>query len=283
MYEDGTPFDGFIPDSKNSATLARLTNGKTYTFEIHAINATGSGPWSALSNAVVPNEPTAPTAAPFASWPALVARQYLDLTGQPPTSSNSTYWVTALDSGAKQKGELITSIRHGSDSSTNVDPAARLYRAFLGRAPDAGGLKFWVNRRRTGTWTLVRMADYFAASSEFKRKYGSLTNQQFVTRIYTDVLGRNASPPDVDYWTTQLDLKRRTRGSVMVGFSESSEYIRKQAEIIDASVAYAFLLGRVPSSAELNDWVVRQRAGTTPSALATELLNSAKYAIHITG
>ena len=34
---------------------------------------------------------------------------------------------------------------------------------------------------------LLGMADQFAASSEFQRKYGMLTNREFVERIYRDV------------------------------------------------------------------------------------------------
>ena len=127
------------------------------------------------------------------------------------------------------------------------------------------------------------MADSFASSNEFKRKYGTLTNRQFVTRIYTDVLGRTADQAGVDYWTKKLDTKSRTRGGVMVGFSESNEYKRKQAENTDVSVGYIFLLGRVPTAPESTDWVTRQKAGTTHVTLLGELLGSAGYATHITG
>jgi hypothetical protein len=56
----------------------------------------------------------------------------------------------------------------------------RLYRAFLLRIPDKGGLEFWIKRRRTGAWSLTRVADSFATSSEFKNRYGSLSNEAFV-------------------------------------------------------------------------------------------------------
>jgi hypothetical protein len=162
-----------------------------------------------------------------------------------------------------------------------VDPTVRLYRAFLQRTPDAGGLRYWVGRKRSGTWSITRMADQFATSSEFIRKYGTLTNRQFVTRIYTDVLERTADTAGVDYWTRQLDLRRKTRGQVMVGFSESSEYQRKQAENTDVAVASVFLLGRAPSATEVTDWVTRQKAGTPHRTLVFELLDSSAYATRI--
>ena len=224
-----------------------------------------------------------PPSAPFGSWAALVTRITLDLTGTPPTTADLTFWMGALDDGTKTKGDLVDALRTGADNTGNVDPVARLYRAFLGRTPDAGGLQFWVGRRRSGDWTLVRTADQFAASSEFIRKYGALTNRQYVTRIYTDVLGRPADQGGVDYWTRQLDLKRRSRGSVMVGFSESSEYRRKQVENTEVAVNTIFLLGRAPTASQVADWVTRQQAGTPQSVLAGELLDSQAYANHIIG
>ena len=223
----------------------------------------------------------APPSAPFGSWPGLVTRITVDLTGRAPTATDLASQAAALGTGSLTKGDLVAALRTGTDNTSNVDPVARLYRAFLGRTPDAGGLTYWVGRRRSGTWTLLRTADHFASSSEFIRRYGSLSNRQYVTRLYTDVLQRDPDRGGVDYWTRQLDLKRRSRGSVMVGFSESSEFTRKQAGNTDAAVAYVFLLGRAPSSAEVAEWVARQAGGDTTSDLADELLARDDYARHI--
>ncbi|MFN8016713.1 MAG: DUF4214 domain-containing protein [Acidimicrobiales bacterium] len=263
-----------------SQAITGLTNGTTYTFKVAATNGVGTGATSSASAAVTP---TKPPYAPFASWGALVDRIFLDLTAKAPTSSERSTWVTALSNSSKTSGDLVEALRRGTDNTTNVDPTTRLYSAFLGRTPDAGGLKFWVGRRRSGAWTLNRMADSFASSSEFTRKYGSLTNRAFVTLIYTDVLGRTADPAGVDYWTRQLDLGRRTRGAVMVGFSESNEYKTKQANKVDAAVAYIFLLGRAPTATEVTDWATARTGGTSAAALAKQLLDSAAYATHIGG
>jgi hypothetical protein len=213
----------------------------------------------------------------FATWGALVDALHLDLLGRAPTNGERNTWNLALTKGTADRGDLADALRRSTDGTAAVDPTVRLYRAFLQRTPDAGGLRYWVGRKRSGSWTLTRMADHFAASSEFLRTYGRLTNRQFVTRIYTDVLGRTADPSGVDYWTRQLDLKRRSRGSVMIGFSESTEYRRKQAETTDAAVAHIFLLGRAPTSGEVATWVARQQAGTPHEDLILEVVASAAY------
>jgi hypothetical protein len=228
-----------------------------------------------------PDPPPAPPYAPFTSWAAFVARQYQDVLGRSPTAAESSTWVGNLSTGKQTRGQLVDRLRRSSENTTNVDPTARLYRALLGRAPDPSGLKYWINRRRSGAWTLVRMADSFATSAEFKRKYGALTNRQFVTRIYTDVLGRTADPAGVTFWTKQLDTKRRTRGSVMVGFSESNEYQRKQAENTDVAVAYIFLLGRGPNVDETAAWVRQELGGAPHATLLEGILASSAYASRV--
>lgn len=230
--------------------------------------------------------------APFPTWEAFVDTQYVDFRVDVPGGLDDDHdayaaWAGSLASGAKQPGDLIAELRGSSDNVTNVDSVARLYRAYLGRIPDVSGLRYWVYKRRFGVepyqyfgdeWTLQRISDSFAGSSEFKTKYGALTNRQFVSRIYTDVLGRAAETGGLNYWTGQLDKKKKTRGQVMIGFSESNEYRRKQAEPTDAVVSYTSMLGRAPTTSELDAWVARQRAGTTLSVLAGELLASPAYA-----
>ncbi|HWJ98532.1 MAG TPA: DUF4214 domain-containing protein [Acidimicrobiales bacterium] len=263
-----------------------LSNGVAYTFTVAATNDIGTGPDSLASNLVIPTSPVTPYE-PFTSWTAFVDRQFLDITAKPPTSAQRTSWVSQLNLGTKQKGDLVHGLRRGDENLKNVDPVVRIYRAFLGRAPDAGGLKFWINRKRVvapkRTWNVTQIATDFTNSSEFKRKYGSLTNRQFVNRIYVDVLGRTSDPSGVDYWTKTLDTKKKTKAQVMVGFSESNEYKTKQAQNTDVTVAYVFLLGRAPTVGEAADWVARQKAGTAHTVLLNEILNSAAYSKRITG
>ena len=268
-----------------STTISGLDPNTSYTFTVSGVNAKGTGPASALSNAISPTPP--PKYLPFASWSALVTQQYVDLTTKAPSASALSSWVSQLTAGTKTKGDLDDALRKGTENLANVDPVVRVYRAFLGRAPDAGGLKFWIKRKRNvapaKTYSVTQIATEFTSGSEFKTKYGSLTNRQFVTRIYTDVLGRKADTSGVDFWTRQLDTKKKTKAQVMVGFSESNEYKTKQAQNTDAAVAYAYLLNRAPTVAELADWVTREKAGTTDATLLTELLQGTAYAARFGG
>jgi len=66
----------------------------------------------------------------------------------------------------------------------------RLYSAYFLRIPDYDGLMYWVNRKTQGT-ALEEISDAFATSPEFQTTYGSLSNAEFVTLVYQNVLGRD--------------------------------------------------------------------------------------------
>ncbi|MEM7275587.1 MAG: DUF4214 domain-containing protein [Actinomycetota bacterium] len=99
----------------------------------------------------------------------------------------------------------------------------RLYQAYVQRNPDQAGFLYWRRSLLNGL-PLVAASDFFAQSAEFTARYGTLTDEQFVDQIYTNVLGRAADDAGRDYWVGQLGAGI-TRGEVMLAFSESAEFI----------------------------------------------------------
>lgn len=114
-------------------------------------------------------------------------------------------------------------------TSRQRDSIVRLYTAYFLRSPDASGLLHWSTAYATGG-SLARISDFFAASSEFKNRYGSLSNAQFINLIYDNVFYRVADGPGAAYWTSVLD-GGRSRGTVMMGFSESPEFVKLTATL----------------------------------------------------
>jgi hypothetical protein len=106
-----------------------------------------------------------------------------------------------------------------------------------------------------------------------------LSNKAFVELVYQNVLGRPGDPGGVDYWTKQLDLKRKTRGVVMVGFSESNEYRTKQVDKVDAAVLYIQILGRPPTPAERDAFVAARLASIPLASLVHDLLRAPELAV----
>jgi hypothetical protein len=219
-------------------------------------------------------------AGPFTDPSVFVKRQYADFAGGTPTSAQVTTWVKNFEGGGAPAG-LIDALRKGSAWDGRVGPVSRLYSAYFLRAPDTGGLKYWVARSRAGT-RLYAISSTFAASSEFQRRYGSLSNADFVKLIYQNVLGRTPDSGGLSYWTRQLDAGR-TRGRVMVGFSESSEYIRKQAANVTVIEIWLGMLHRAPTAAELTGYASRISGGTPATTIINEVMAGTEYKTVVLG
>ena len=156
----------------------------------------------------------------------------------------------------------------------------RLYRAAFLRNPDTSGLDYWVRKRWAGTGP-VAIANHFTASSEFASRYGSLSNDAFVTLIYQNIFDRNPDAGGLAFWTQKLDTQAKTRGDVMVNFSESTEHITKAKPTVDVVAVTFGLLGRTPTSGELATWVPELASGTPRTALISEVLGTEAYAARI--
>ena len=122
-----------------------------------------------------------------------------------------------------------------------AEPVTRLYLAYFGRIPDGGGYKYWYKKYQAGR-SLDVISDFFAKSTEFKRQYGSLTDADFVTLVYINVLARNEDFGGQNFWRGQLE-SGISRGAVMAKFSESDEYNRISNFKVKAITLYEALVG----------------------------------------
>ena len=99
----------------------------------------------------------------------------------------------------------------------------RLYQAYFLRQPDPGGFAYWIARAEAGTG-LVDIANFFGSSDEFRVRYGSLDDAQFLDLIYHNVLCRGYDPGGYAFWLGRL-ASGQSRPIVMLNFSESAEYM----------------------------------------------------------
>lgn len=275
MY-DGQTLVSAIDATSSPVVVKGLTNSQVRGYRVVASNSVGPGPESEPLAKVAP---AATPFAPFGSWSAWVTELAPDLLGRPATASESSTWTKALTAGTLTPPAFVAQLRRSTDNLTNVDPVARLYRAYFLRTPDPGGLRHWIAKRRSGT-SLNTISQSFARSGEFVRRYGSLGNDAFVQLIYQNLFGRSGDPAGVAYWTKQLDLGKKSRGQVMAGFSESSEYVRKQVANVEVSAQCVLLLDRAPTPLEVLDAV---DPDVTPESLAARLLRGSEFTSTVTG
>ena len=113
------------------------------------------------------------------------------------------------------------------DIDGNSGTVYRLYKAALDRVPDALGLGHNIHLKDAGL-TLGQMADAFVHSAEFTNKYGALSNDQFITQLYLNVLHREADAPGLAHNLNLLNTTL-TRADMLAAYSESTE---NQLEVI---------------------------------------------------
>jgi hypothetical protein len=95
-------------------------------------------------------------------------------------------------------------------------------------------------------YSLAFVSSSFARSAEFRARYGSLEDTDFVTLVYRNVLGREPDAEGLRHWVTML-ADGRSRGWVMIGFSDSPEF-KSRTGLIDTGDGPATLPERRPWS-----------------------------------
>jgi methionine-rich copper-binding protein CopC len=124
------------------------------------------------------------------------------------------------------------------DISGNAGQVYRLYQAAFNRAPDAGGLGFWIGSMDKGVG-LVDIASGFVNSAEFQAMYGTNpTNASIATTMYMNVLHRAPDSGGLAFWTGLLDNHQASVPEVLKGFSESAENQQNLIGIIGNGFPY---------------------------------------------
>ncbi len=145
-------------------------------------------------------------------------------------AASETFWIEELDASNRTRGGVMIGFSESAEFRTALlaryDDSAvfRLYCAYFLRQPDAGGREFWKTQAANGM-PLKDISDAFAGSPEFDTLYGSLNGVGFVNLIYTNLLDRRPDQGGLNFWSGEIDSGNRTRGDVMIGFSEAPEYV----------------------------------------------------------
>ncbi len=153
--------------------------------------------------------------------------------------------VSVKDYWAGKDADTLTNVERlmFSDHAVALDlggaggQAYRLYQSAFNRAPDSGGVGYWINVLDHGV-SLKTVAQGFIDSQEFKTLYGAApTDQQFVTNLYNNVLHRAPDTGGNSFWMDRLH-DGVSRADVLMGFSESVENQATIAKIIGAGFSY---------------------------------------------
>ena len=96
---------------------------------------------------------------------------------------------------------------------------AKIYIAAFNRVPDLGGLLNWESQYTSGKMNYTQIAEVFTNQAEYIAKYPtSLTDSEYISKIYLNVFGRTADAGGLENWVNQLvhsDITGFNRGNIM--------------------------------------------------------------------
>ena len=179
--------------------------------------------------------------------------RYDGLSSQYALSSSSGALVVVDKKGASGT-DTLTNVERLKFADTNValdvgptqnaGSVYMLYKAAFNRAPDNGGMGYWLAQKDGGSDIVTNIAQGFVGSKEFTDKYGANpSNASYVDKLYQNVLGRAGDSGGITYWNQELDAGRISKAAVLVQFATLAEGAANVAPTIAHGIAYTQWVG----------------------------------------
>ncbi len=228
---------------------------------------------------------------------AFITQIYEQLLARSPDADELNEWLDGLGDGQFVVADVILGVLFGQEyvdlNTSNGDFVDACYQGLLGREADAGGRAAWLSLldRNTLRLDVVRA---FLDSGEFAavaENYSLPTDSQgtndafqgyycseFVSRLYVNVLGRDADPGGLEAWKSALVDGYQTGAGVAMGFVFSQEYLNKNAidgDFIDT--CYQGLFGRDADPAGRAAWLSFLAMGASRFDVFTGFLDSQEF------
>jgi hypothetical protein len=175
----------------------------------------------------------------------LVRLLYFGVLGRLPTLDELAYHIK---SGASNT-QLVINFLRAEEFKQNGRYAAGLYVGLLDRDAEFNGWRFQRDALRTGVTNQWAIVDSFIGSLEYKGKFGSPNDLEFVRLLYRYVLLREATAGEAAFHAGTIP--QLGRAGVARSFLLSDEFVDGTQARLTAFLLFATLLLREPSQIEL--------------------------------
>jgi monoamine oxidase len=153
--------------------------------------------------------------------------------------------------------------------------AMQMYRDFLAREGDTGGVSFWAGALSAGTQSRASMIEAFTTSGEFD----SLTAP--LARLYFGTFLRIPDYAGLLFWTDEFRSGRRSLLNIAEAFTTVPEFTIRYGNIDNAgfvNLLYQNILQRTADAAGLAFWVGEINSGRiTRGGMLMQFTESAEY------
>ena len=191
----------------------------------------------------------------------------------PFSASHTTNWLNHAEALwdptlQSQVISILSRLRTPPVSGKAVSWLYALYADLLGRAPDPGGLAYWLGQLDAG-----RSPQCVA--------YGFLRSQEYctstITGLYEQLLDRQPDAAGLAFWVTIMGGGTSLQ-QIILGFCDSAEYRGNNpppGQFVDS--LYQRLLNRAPDPAGRQGWIDALAAGRSTADVINGFLASQEY------
>jgi hypothetical protein len=208
-------FDASSADAASARVVDACQSYPAYAEVTHGILIPGLMPQA--DAAIIVGDPDTE------KYPMVVAR-YPDETGLWASSGTRGIELAVAASGTGTPTGALAGLAPARHDVEVSDSIVRIYCGLLGREADALDIEYWTRRYWNGL-PLSSIAEAFTTSSEFVSRYGDPTDGALVTILFRLVLGREPGEGGVEPFVEMLRSGAMTRGSLVVSFTDSPEFI----------------------------------------------------------
>lgn len=220
-----------------------------------------------------------------------VERLYKNMLGRDFDEEGLRYWADALAADELSGNEIADSFYFSaefegiSEKASDDEFVKIMYDTFFGREADCGGLKYWVDSLSDKINSRDDVYKAFLSSDEWsdickanKISVCHYNVEDFVKRLYSNILGRDADVEGMNFWVNELKSLNRTAATVAYGFFDSEEYLASnKSDDSYCKDLYATLMGRKADEAGMEYWLKVLSDGESRGFVFNKFATSAEF------
>lgn len=235
---------------------------------------------------------------------ALVTHFYRTILGREPDEGGRAYWTGLQNLDLAGRGEssfamaqaFFSSLEYQSVTRTDTAYVTDLYATFFDRAPDSGGLAYWLEQLaggmpREGVLVSFMFSPEFTAFVDTNLgNAGSRPENDMTMDFYRGLLSRYADVDGFNYWLRRFRIAQCSGADAVAaeadvissGFLSSPEYAARQRNDVGYVVdLYNAFLRRGPDLAGLQFWVDRIASGTSRDEVRRLFMSSPEFSARV--